>query len=256
MPKFKVGDKIEFEMDGKKVSGTITRDYNSPDHAMYDVRVGTKTMTIADTPMHPANACKNANFKVGDKVRIKDWQGIWEVTKTPPGMLEVKSDDGFVGITQVEKATPVKGANACRNASFKVGDKVTYWMFDKKLDGSVKAVRGERVDIDDGHGGVVTFKARDLEVWNAKACNSRNPIVAKAMNACGTARNATPEASIRSEFNRLVREADRFKADKDALKKREMQLEKQFDQLQKDAERSKLDALAFEIFGKSTDYFA
>jgi hypothetical protein len=40
-------------------------------------------------------------------------------------MLEIKSDDGFVGITQLEKATPVKGANACKNAKFKVGDKVT-----------------------------------------------------------------------------------------------------------------------------------
>ena len=335
MPKFKVGDKIEFEMDGKKVSGTITRDYNSPDHAMYDVRVGAKTMTIADTPMRPANACKNAKFKVGDYVMYKDPSGyfgelpglvkgtkgdkltlevsmgrreevsdrdavlmtsklnvkvgdkikLWQVARDQTSdefvikkinrndiLVEGDSKSGrFTYSFPIEKIRGPRhylfNSRACRNASFKVGDKVTYWVFDKKLDGSVKAVRGERVDIDDGHGGVVTFKAKDLEVWNAcrndrvkghfvwfapwsgraglasdeilkkvsgatmeganiikvkdeasaqkvydlfrqakvpakdlnigfnscrnaKACNSRNPIVAKAMNACGTARNA------------------------------------------------------------------
>ena len=121
--KFKVGDRVKYKGYHPKIrgkSGTVSFvgiPGDDPTYLTVDMDNGEEWgAPEKDWVLSNARAC-NA-IKVGDKVRIKGWQGIWEVTKTPPGMLEVKSDDGFVGTTQVEKATPVKGANACnsRNA--------------------------------------------------------------------------------------------------------------------------------------------
>lgn len=261
MAKYKAGDKVKVIGQGIE---TIVKVYpkgagsgllNTGGVDWYEMSGG--GMITDEDIERVANACKNAKFKIGDKVT--DGSGVYLITGIDNGFgsYEWKLISGRADPSHSEGGdfgwadAKMKIANACRNASFKVGDKVTYWMFDKKLDGSVKAVRGERVDIDDGHGGVVTFKAKDLEVWNAracnakfikgdfvkvkgwpgtfridivnpdgtyvlkkypggqptigsykeseleleeanaKACNSRNPIVAKALNACGTARNGS-----------------------------------------------------------------
>ena len=199
MPKFKVGDKIEFEMDGKKVSGTITRDYNSPDHAMYDVRVGTKTMTIADTPMRPANACKNAKFKVGDKVT--DGSGVYLITGIDNdfGSYEWKlisgradrshSKGGDFGWADAKMSI----ANTCKNAkivtpenfsSLRVGDKVDFRKsrYYKGIGVVTKVYSEDIIDVKDDRGEILEVHSDDI--MNARACNSRNPIVRKAMNAC------------------------------------------------------------------------
>ena len=233
-----------------------------------------------------------AKFKVGDRVWVpaKQKRGVIRGVSTTGNQYDIEFMGGggaYVNEDGLELLQAL-GNSACKNAKFKVGDKVTYWVFDKKLNGSVKAVRGESVDIDDGHGGVVTFKAKDLEVWNAracnakfikgdfvkvkgwpgtfridivnpdgtyvlkkypggqptigsykeseleleeanaKACNSRNPIVAKAMNACGTAKNAgiwesTEEAEDRSDvFVRAALGRTKYNFDGEAQTLREV----------------------------------
>lgn len=202
--KFKVGDRVKYKGNHPKIrgkSGTVSFvgiPGDDPTYLTVDMDNGEEWgAPEKDWVLSNARAC-NA-IKVGDKVRVKGWQGIWEVTKTPPGMLEVKSDDGFVGITQVEKATPVKGANACKNAkivtpenfsSLRVGDKVDFRKsrYYKGIGVVTKVYDEDIIDIKDDKGEILEVHSDDI--MNAKACNSRNPIVAKAMNACGTAKNA------------------------------------------------------------------
>lgn len=74
-------------------------------------------------------------------------------------------------------------------AKFKVGDKVTYWVFDEKMNGTIKDIRGNKAEVVQGNEKAgLTFPLKDLEAWNS--CRSTNAVVAKALNACGTARNA------------------------------------------------------------------
>ena len=66
--KFKVGDKVKFKADGKDLVGTITRCYASSSHEMYDVKVGSETLTVADTPMKLANSAASANPTVANAI--------------------------------------------------------------------------------------------------------------------------------------------------------------------------------------------
>lgn len=85
-------------------------------------------------------------------------------------------------------------------AKFKPGDKVRYLIGTDKDKSKVHTVlettiEGGREMVwfdDDGRGGNGIW-ADSLVKVNSRACNvrSRNAVVAKALNACGTARNAT-----------------------------------------------------------------
>ena len=84
-------------------------------------------------------------------------------------------------------------------AKFKVGDKVFFY----GRPATVKQVIREP-DADyilDVQG--ADFYAEDDEVTsrNSRACNSANPVVANAMNACGTARNAGSRDAYESAIN-------------------------------------------------------
>jgi hypothetical protein len=85
-------------------------------------------------------------------------------------------------------------------AKFKVGDRVAYYGKDPAIYrkrgrvSDVSQIRGETfvtVDLDDGEEWGAPEK--DWTFMNSRAC-STNAVVAKALNACGTARNAeSPE---------------------------------------------------------------
>ena len=153
-------------------------------------------LLVAANAKHAQDGFGN-EIKIGDTVKFATgtWRGlVGKVKKITLGGSDytnraIVDIPGEGTVEEQLNIIEVWNAKGC-NAKFKVGDKVTYWVFDKKAKGDVKAVRGERIDIDDGHGGVVTFKAKDLAFWNSKVCNSTNPVVVKAMNACGTAKNA------------------------------------------------------------------
>lgn len=261
MPKFKVGDKIEFEMDGKKVSGTITRDYNSPGHAMYDVRVGTKTMTIADTPMHPANACASnarysaatplksidyqledlygSNAKLGDLIQeYKAKRYVEYIDRAADTMARDKVYDALEALTGIKCKWAVNSANSrARNAkivtpenfsSLRVGDKVDFRKsrYYKGIGVVTKVYDEDIIDIKDDKGEILEVHSDDI--MNARACNSRNPIVRNAMNACGAARNAgiwesTEEAEDRSDvFVRAALGRTKYNFDSEAQTLREV----------------------------------
>lgn len=93
--------------------------------------------------------------------------------------------------------------SCARNAEFKVGDKVKYWVFDKKVTGTIKAIRGDKAEVvavGDKTG--ITYPIKDLVAANS-VC-SRNAVVANALNACGTARNAF--TATQGDVNRLCNE--------------------------------------------------
>lgn len=112
-----------------------------------------------------AKAC-NAKFKVGDKVisKSRKYLGPAKITDETDDEYVVKFDNGMRDMLEKDD---VVAANSALNAKFKVGDKVKFWVFDKKADGTVKKVSGEKVTVDDGKGNEVEFPAKDLEVWNA-----------------------------------------------------------------------------------------
>lgn len=78
MKKCKVGDKVRFVVDGKPQTGTITRAYGGG-HDMYDVKVGTETLTLADTPMtlvKAANGCASTNSVIANAMAAKNAPGM------------------------------------------------------------------------------------------------------------------------------------------------------------------------------------
>lgn len=81
-------------------------------------------------------------------------------------------------------------------AKFKVGDKVKYWVFDKKVTGTIKAIRGDKAEVvavGDKTG--ITYPIKDLVAANS-VC-SRNAVVANALNGC--ARNAESRAVVQHD---------------------------------------------------------
>ena len=94
-------------------------------------------------------------------------------------------------------------------AKFKPGDKVK-----SSVDGKTYIAMEESrpgywwlADLD-GRGNGLETREIDLTLANSRACNgvrSRNAVVAKALNACGTARNALDQAAVSRALTDAVR---------------------------------------------------
>lgn len=128
-----------------------------------------------------ANAVKSRlkGFRIGDKVRDRGGNvGVIEEIQTddagpfgsPPSKLgDLLGVRVFGRIGWINEANAV-AANSARaaNAKFKVGDKVTYWVFDEKVNGTIKSIRGDKAEVVQGNEKTgFTFPIKDLESWNA-----------------------------------------------------------------------------------------
>ena len=132
-----------------------------------------------------------AKFKIGDKVRhvddgqdgpvgvVKGVYGDGKIKVKFPGLMK----DGFDGFEEEELVM----ANGCaRNAGKAMisrrGNDWYYAWAEGSQDGREGPFRTEEEAI-------VAAKLDGFSIVNSRAFNSRNPVVAKAMNACGVARN-------------------------------------------------------------------
>ena len=134
-----------------------------------------------------SRAC-NASFKVGDRVVIKgDRPGIIHEVTRVYGDGSVQIDEGTFAyppakLILADSASLDTSSSRVSNARFKVGDKVYFY----GRPATVKQVIREP-DADyilDVQGS--DFYAEDDEVTsrNSRVCNSSNPVVRKAVNAC------------------------------------------------------------------------
>lgn len=153
-----------------------------------------------------------AKFKPGDKVRYligtdKDKSKVHTVLETTieGGREMVWFDDDGRGGNGIWADSLVKVNSRARNAKFKVGDVVSVKreaaeMIDnpalaRKRGRVTKVLPGGYYEVD-GELGATGLELTDAELTlaNSRACNgvrSRNAVVAKALNACGTVRNAS-----------------------------------------------------------------
>ena len=147
-----------------------------------------------------------AKFKVGTTVREKGKRNIYDIVRAyvdrdgiqnyqlsgRNGSFDIEEEklEKFFSPVTVGKDVGEffgENANSCARNAIKVGDKVTYWVFDEKVKGTVKAIRGNKAEVvrgDEKAG--LTIPLKDLEAWNS--VRSTNAVVANALNAC--ARNA------------------------------------------------------------------
>ena len=89
-------------------------------------------------------------------------------------------------------------------ANFKVGDKVFFYGRPATVKQVIREPDADYIlDVQGDE-----FYAEDDEVTsrNSRACNSANPVVANAMNACGTARNADGDIKqVEKEYTAALR---------------------------------------------------
>lgn len=172
--KFKVGDRVRVRQEAADVienpalarkTGKVIRVLPGGYYEV-DGELGATGLELSDAELISANSALNAKFKVGDKVisKSRKYLGPAKITDETDDEYVVKFDNGMRDMLEKDD---VVAANAALNAKFNVGDKVKFWVFDKKADGTVKKVVGEKVTVDDGKGNEVEFPAKDLEVWNA-----------------------------------------------------------------------------------------
>lgn len=167
-----------------------------------------------------------AKFKPGDKVRYligtdKDKSKVHTVLETTieGGREMVWFDDDGRGGNGIWADSLVKVNSRARNAKFKVGDVVSVKreaaeMIDnpalaRKRGRVTKVLPGGYYEVD-GELGATGLELTDAELTlaNSRACNgvrSRNAVVAKALNACGTARNALDQAAVSRALTDAVR---------------------------------------------------
>ena len=150
-----------------------------------------------------------AKFKVGDYAKSKERAYLDKgriVDELEGNEYVVKFAKGVEDI--FEERDLVAANSLSRNAKFKVGDKVKYWVFDKKVTGTIKAIRGDKAEVvavGDKTG--ITYPIKDLVAANS-VC-SRNAVVAKALNAC--ARNASASPALRKAYDEWKKAEEKFK---------------------------------------------
>ena len=156
-----------------------------------------------------------AKFKVGD--RVTDGSAIYAITGVDDDIYEWKVVSGKANPSYSEGGevawaeAKMRRANAARNAKFKVGDKVKYWVFDEKVTGTIKAIRGDKAEVVQGNEKAgLTFPLKDLEAWNS--CRSTNAVVRNALAAqnatMGEIKAQLNPAKIKEAYQQLRKAAD------------------------------------------------
>ena len=161
-----------------------------------------------------------SNAKLGDLIQeYKAKRYVEYMDRAADTMARDKVYDALEALTGIKCKWAVNSANSrARNAkivtpenfsSLRVGDKVDFRKsrYYKGIGVVTKVYDEDIIDIKDDKGEILEVHSDDI--MNARACNSRNPIVAKAMNACGTARNAK-FATDQYEFDMLHEAADKL----------------------------------------------
>lgn len=155
-----------------------------------------------------------AKFKVGDKVAYYGKEpAIYRQRGTVSDVSQIRGET-FVTVdldNGEEWGAPEKDwtfMNSCARNAIKVGDTVTYKLDAPGNKGKKYIVLEEGrtgyvwlADMD-GRGNGMEVKRADLVAANS--CRSTNAIVAKALNACGTARNAF--SVTQGDVNRMCNE--------------------------------------------------
>lgn len=206
-----------------------------------------------------STSVRNAKFKVGDRVRDTEARRegvIVKVDAKMPGYYAVKYDtrpepQWNIPEEYLVLANSVRGNTKLKN--------IDYWFADNGYgdDTLIKYVQSYKknkcIDFVDRHADTA---ARDAfydamyeltGVKNRWALNSTNAVVAKALNS-RVAMNASPEASIRAEFNRLYAKGEQLKKEYKNVTNELRRIKTELKVLEIDAEKFDLRKLRDEIF--------
>lgn len=219
MAKFKVGDKVTDGSGVYLITG-IDNSFGSYEWKLVSGRADTShskggDFGWADSKMKLANSCARNDRVKGHFVWFAPWNGrageaADEIVAKVPGakreganIVRVKDADSAATVYALFRKAKVptrdlnigfNSSSACNAkivtpenfSSLRVGDKVDFRKsrYYKGIGIVTKVYDEDIIDIKDDKGEILEVHSDDI--MNARACNSRNPIVRKAMNACAT----------------------------------------------------------------------
>lgn len=244
MAKFKPGDKVRSSVDGKTY---IAMEESRPGFWwLADLDGRGNGLETREIDLTLANSrARNAKFKVGDKVTWRHHNGSYsnEVIDyiVPPNGYAFKDGGvgaeselraGWVPESQTGRANMPPLNSRAANAKFKVGDVVSVKReaadgignpaLARKRGRVIKVLPGGYYEVD-GELGATGLELTDAELTlaNSRACNgvrSTNAVVAKALNACGAARNAMDDAEAQLLWDDFQKKLAAVKRDADTLR--------------------------------------
>lgn len=147
-----------------------------------------------------------AKFKKGDKVT--DGNAVYEITDVDDGvykwkLIGGKGDPSYSEGGEVEWAKRkmrLANARACNAGKAMISCRGNDWYY-AWADGAKEGREGPFKTEEEA---IIAAKQDGFKIINSRACNSTNPIVANAMNACGAARNAMGLEEAEQRANQFV----------------------------------------------------